>query len=36
MNWLRRLFHKPRAESELDKELRFQLRSTVELLKRSF
>jgi putative ABC transport system permease protein len=25
MNWLRRLFHKSRAESELDKELRFHL-----------
>src|SRR5271169_220674 len=25
MNWLRRLFHKSRAESELDKELQFHL-----------
>jgi predicted permease len=29
MNWLRRLFHKARAESELDKELRFHLEQQV-------
>jgi hypothetical protein len=29
MNWLRRLFHKSRAESELDKELRFHLEQQI-------
>src|SRR5690348_2055047 len=29
MNWLRRLFHKSRTESQLDKELRFHLEQQI-------
>src|SRR6266481_8150953 len=29
MNWLRRLFHKSRSESQLDKELRFHLEQQI-------
>jgi hypothetical protein len=29
MNWLRRLFHRSRAESELDKELQFHLERQI-------